>query len=97
MSEVDEIERQKSLIKQIIKQMSGTVDEHIELVPEYGITGDGFVFCFQPSTRSFVKIYKNQKIYILGERDSGKKLLIYTTCGKIVEIEPEQVYLTDCD
>ena len=94
---MSEIKRQKALIKQIIKQLSGDVDEDIELVPEYGISGKGYMFCFQPSTRSFVKIYKNQKIYILGEYDKEKKLLIYTTCGKIVEIEADKVYTTDFD
>jgi len=94
---MSEIERQKALIKQIIKQMSGTVDENVELVPEYGIYGEGYLFCFQPSTTSFVKVYKNQKVYVLGERKKTKRLLIYTTCGKIVEIEHEKLYITDCD
>ncbi len=77
--------------------MSGDVDEAVGLVPEYGISGTGYMFCFQPSTRSFIKIYKNQKIYILGEYNEGKKILIYTTCGKIVEIEADKVYVTDFD
>ena len=80
---------------QIIKQLSGEVDEEVDLVPEYGIDGNGHMFCFQPSSRSFVKIYKNQNVYVLGELDEGKKLLIYTTCGKIVEIDTDKVYKMD--
>lgn len=90
-----DIEHQKKLIRQIIKQLSGEVDEEVDLVPEYGINGDGYMFCFQPSSRSFVKIYKNQNVYVLGELDEGKKLLIYTTCGKIVEIDTDKVYKMD--
>lgn len=90
-----DIEYQKKLIRQIIKQLSGEVDEEVDLVPEYGIDGDGHMFCFQPSSRSFVKIYKNQNVYVLGELDEGKKLLIYTTCGKIVEIDTDKVYKMD--
>jgi hypothetical protein len=89
---MSEIERQKALIKQIIKQLSGEVDEKVELVPQYGIEGKGYMFCFQPSTKSFVKIYKNQIIYVLGEYDNGNRLLVYTTCGKIVEINTDIVY-----
>ena len=89
------IERQKKLIKQIIKQLSGEVDEDIDLVPEYGIEGSGYLFCFQPASRSFIKIYKNQNVYVLGEIDNGKRLLIYTTCGKIVEIDSNKVYKMD--
>ena len=92
---MSEIERQKKLIKQIVKQLSGEVDENIELVPEYGIEGDGYMFCLQPHTRSFVKIYKNQNVYVLGELNVGKSLLIYTTCGKIVEIDADKVYGKD--
>tara|TARA_Y100000114_G_C11657748_1_gene277459 strand:- start:122 stop:406 length:285 start_codon:yes stop_codon:yes gene_type:complete len=92
---MSELERQKKLIRQIIKQLSGEVDEEVDLIPEYGIEGDGYMFCFQPSTRSFVKIYKNQNIYILGEIDNEKRFLIYTSCGKIVEIDSDQVYKMD--
>jgi|TARA_B100000900_G_C20554296_1_gene706110 hypothetical protein len=93
---MSDIEHQKKLIKQIIKQLSGDVDENIDLVPECGINSDsGYIFCFQPHTRSFVKIYKNQNVYILGELNDGKNLLIYTTCGKIVEIDTDKVYEKD--
>ena len=96
---MSEIQRQKDLLKQIVSQLSGDIDEEVELVPAHGICGEtgGYMFCFQPSTRSFIKIYKNQKIYILGEYNEGKKILIYTTCGKIVEIEADKVYVTDFD
>lgn len=90
-----DIEYQKKLIKQIIRQLSGEVDEDVDLVPEYSIEGSGYMFCFQPSTRSFVKIYKNQNVYVLGDLDDGKRLLIYTTCGKIVEIDTDKVYKMD--
>ena len=92
---MSEIERQKKLIKQIIKHLSGDIDESVELVPEYGIEGNGYMFCFQPSTRSFIKIYKNQNVYVLGEIDEGNRLLIYTTCGKIVEIDSDKIYKMD--
>ena len=92
---MSEIERQKKLIKQIIKQLSGNIDENTELVPEYGIHGgSGYIFCFQPSTKSFVKVYKNQIVYVLGNLKNNR-LLIYTTCAKIVEIDSEKVFKMD--
>ena len=96
---MSEIQRQKDLLKQIVSQLSGDIDEEIELVPAYGICGEsgGYMFCFQPSSKSFVKIYKNQKVYIIAEYEKGKRFLIYTTCGKLVEIDSEKVYPTDFD
>tara|TARA_B100001094_G_scaffold227665_1_gene222193 strand:+ start:1431 stop:1715 length:285 start_codon:yes stop_codon:yes gene_type:complete len=92
---MSDTERQKALIRQIIKQISGDVDESVDLVPEYGIEGSGYTFCFQPSSRSFIKIYINQVVYVLGEYKNQNRLLIYTSCGKIVEIDTDKVYEMD--
>tara|TARA_R100001079_G_C4342681_1_gene107673 strand:- start:179 stop:460 length:282 start_codon:yes stop_codon:yes gene_type:complete len=91
---MSELERQKKLIKKIIKQLSGDIDESTELVPEYGILGSGYMFCFQPATKSFIKIYKNQVIYVLGKLKNNR-LLIYTTCAKIVEIDADEIFKMD--
>tara|TARA_R100001509_G_C4765037_1_gene181087 strand:- start:37 stop:321 length:285 start_codon:yes stop_codon:yes gene_type:complete len=91
------LEEQKELIKQIIRQLSGDVDEDIKLVPESILIGHGYMFCFQPSSKSFVKIYRNQKVYVIDENKNENKLLIYTSCGKIVYIDSDQVYYSDFD
>tara|TARA_Y100000114_G_C11688538_1_gene292375 strand:- start:430 stop:720 length:291 start_codon:yes stop_codon:yes gene_type:complete len=91
---MSKLEQQKKLIRQIIKQLSGEIDEEIDLVPECGIESNknGYIFCFQPESRSFVKIYTNQNVYILDEYEKENKLLIYTTCGRLVHIDADIVY-----
>jgi len=91
------VEEQKTLLQQIIKQLSGEIDETKRLVPEYTIPGKGYLFCLQPSSRSFIKINKNQKVFVLDQIIGSDKLLIYTSCGKIVEIHKDKLYLTDSD
>ncbi len=44
-----------SLIKTIIKQISGELTEEDELIPEVAIAGSGEMFCWDPSN----KIHKN--------------------------------------
>ncbi|MHA1940742.1 MAG: hypothetical protein ACW97P_03325 [Candidatus Hodarchaeales archaeon] len=86
-----------TLIDQIIRQLNGDIDEDDKLVTECGILGVGYLFCYQPSTRSFVRIYKQQKVFILGHVEGKNKFLIYTSCGRIVEIDTDKIYTTNFD
>mgnify|MGYP003143488727 CR=1 FL=1 len=82
----------KDLVKQIINQLNGEPDEEIDLIPEYYIKGRGDVYCFQPSSKTYVKILRNQKVYVLDEKkDFINRILIYTNCGRIVEIDYDEL------
>ena len=87
----------KTTIKEVIKQLNGDITEETELHPEYAIIGSGHIYCYQPHTKSFVRIYKNQKVYVISDVEDNDRLLIYTTCGKLVEIESELLICTEFD
>ena len=62
------------------------------MIPEYYIKGRGDVYCFQPSSKTYVKILRNQKVYVLDEKkDFINRILIYTNCGRIVEIDYDEL------
>lgn len=92
-----DLEEQKRLVKQIVRQLNGDVDENVELVPECILIGTGYTFCFQPSSKSFIKIYRNQKVYIIDEVENKNKFLVYTSCGKLVHVDTKQIYFSDFD
>jgi len=69
--------------------------DNIELIPEVGIKGTGYMFCYQTDSRSFVKIQRGQKALIMEERDNT--YLIYTFDGFLVEIEKDQIVSTGFD
>lgn len=91
------VREKKLLVARIIKQISGTLDADDELVPEYVILGDDYIFCFEPSSRTFVKVEAGQKAYRLSAVKNKERLLIYTSCGRIVEIEKDKLFYTEFD
>lgn len=97
----DKTSDSKKRIKQIVKQFSGTIsdeDEIEELIPEYAIRGTGYLFCFDPSRRTFVKVSRGIKAFIVDEEiNNAGRLLIYTFSGELVEIEPEELIYTGFD
>tara|TARA_Y100000592_G_scaffold12164_1_gene17092 strand:- start:2240 stop:2524 length:285 start_codon:yes stop_codon:yes gene_type:complete len=88
---------QKTILKEVISQLNGDIDEDAKLHPEYAIKGTGHLYCYQPHTKSFVRIYKNQKVFLISDDRDDNKFLIYTTCGKLVTIEPELLIFTEFD
>jgi hypothetical protein len=56
-----------SLVKKIIKQISGNLTETDELLPEIAIGGSGEVWCWDPANRIHKKIYRGVKAFILQE------------------------------
>ena len=96
----DNTSESKKRIKQIVRQFSGTIleDEIEELIPEYAITGTGYMFCFEPSKRSFVKINRGSKVFIVDETiNNAGRVLIYTFNGELVEIDPDELLYTGFD
>ena len=93
-------------IKLAIKQMNGSlhdgVDEdgnEIELLPEVAIgIGTGYLHCYAPGKKRFIKISKGQKGFIIDEMtEDEQKYLIYTWDGFLVEIPIKEIYETGFD
>tara|TARA_B100000287_G_C20339017_1_gene665022 strand:+ start:260 stop:547 length:288 start_codon:yes stop_codon:yes gene_type:complete len=86
------------LIKKILKQISGSLPEDEELVPEVAILGSGEMWCWDPSGRTHKKIYRGVKAFILYENyDKLGRTLIYTLPGDMICIEPEELLHTGFD
>ncbi len=86
------------LVKKIMKQISGTLDEKETLVPEVAIKGSGDMWCFDPVTKIHKKIYRGVKAFILYENyDYLGRALIYTLAGDMVCIEPDELLHTGYD
>jgi len=96
----DNVSESKKRIKQIVRQFAGTIleDEVEELIPEYAIMGTGYIFCFEPSKRCFVKISRGTKAFIVNETvNNAGRVLIYTFNGDLVEIDPDELLYTGFD
>ena len=79
-------------IKLAAEQMNGKIPykkqeelDKIELVPEVCIKGSGYIFCYQPESKSFVKIQRGQKALIIEDRE--ELYLIFTFDGFLVQID----------
>ncbi len=87
-----------TLVKKIIKQISGTLPETEELIPEVAIDGSGEIWCWDPANRTHKKIYRGVKAFILMENyDTFGRTLIYTYAGDMICIEPEEILHTGYD
>ena len=69
--------------------------DKIELIPEICIKGSGYIFCYQPDSKSFIKIERGQKALIMEDR--GESYLVYTFDGFLVQINKEDVLQTGFD
>jgi len=87
-----------TLVKQIIKQISGKITEEDTLIPEVAIQGAGEVWLWDPSNRTHKKLYRGVKAFILYENyDNFGRTLIYTHAGDMVCIDPEELIHTGYD
>ena len=88
-------------LKLAAKQFNGTIPyeedlEDVELIPEVGIKGSGIVFCYNPDSKSFVRIRRGQKAIILDEYEDDE-VLIYTHDGFVVIIKTKELLFTGFD
>tara|TARA_R110000824_G_scaffold10568_5_gene46443 strand:+ start:2679 stop:3053 length:375 start_codon:yes stop_codon:yes gene_type:complete len=92
------VEHVKEIADLITKQLGGNPQEDQELVPDYGIGGTGALYCYQYGTRAYIKIARGQKVWIIDEKkDHLNRVLIYTSCGRIVEIDFDELFCTEAD
>ena len=91
-----------SRIKLAAAQLNGRIPykkqeeiDKIDLIPEVCIRGTGYIFCYQPDSKSFVKIDRGQKALIMDERKDT--YLIYTFDGYLIEIDKDEILVTGFD
>lgn len=90
----------KEKVKIIIKQIAGSLGEDDELLPEVAIkvNAKGYLYCYQPYERTFTKVIRNQKAFIIDDvPDDRDRILIYTLTGKIVKINKDEILHTGYD
>ena len=93
-----DLEKIKDIAKLVTKQIGGSPEEDQEMLPEYGIEGSGILYCYEYNTKLHVKVNRGQKAWIIDdERDFLNRVLIYTNCGRIVEIDFDDLICTEAD
>lgn len=92
------IQNIKDLCVQIGNQLAGRPDENLELIPEYGIIGNGILYCYEYTTKNYIPIARGQKVFIIDiEADFLNRVLIYTSCARIIKIDFDELIYTECD
>ena len=103
MSENDNYDKLAERIKLAVRQLNGTldhegVDKESELIPEVAIKGTGYIFCFSPGKKRFVRVSRGIKGYIINTvEDTLNKYLVYTWDGYLVEIYEDELIFTGFD
>ena len=88
---------QKELLKKIIKQISGDIENIAgALEPEFIIIGKGVIYCLEPSSRTFINLNRGTRIYIISYC-TNDKVLVYTYNNQIVEIDIKEIRLAEYD
>tara|TARA_Y100000593_G_C4309714_1_gene337744 strand:- start:1437 stop:1730 length:294 start_codon:yes stop_codon:yes gene_type:complete len=81
-------------IKKLIKQISGNFKELDEIYPEVMIRGKGYISCYCPLDKMFIKVRRGTTVYIVDVEDEDKgddKVLVYTILGNLIEIEEDEL------
>jgi hypothetical protein len=87
-----------TLIKKLIKQISGKLTEDDELIPEVAIDGSGEIWCWDPINKMHRKIYRGVKAFILYENyDHLNRTLVYTLNGDMICVDPDDLIHTGYD
>ena len=87
-----------TLIKKLIKQISGKLTEDDELIPEVAIDGSGEIWCWDPINKMHRKIYRGVKAFILYENyDHLNRTLVYTLNGDMICVDPDHLLHTGYD
>ncbi len=103
MSEDSDYDKLAERVKLAVRQLNGTldydgIDKDSELIPEVSIKGTGYIFCFSPSKKTFIKVSRGIKGYIIKPVTNAiDKYLVYTWDGYLVEIYDEELIFTGFD
>jgi hypothetical protein len=86
-------------LERIIKQFTENPNKADgRLIPEAAIKGSGHIWCYCPAKKTLIRIPRGTKVFIVDDKeDRHEKILIYTICGRLVEIEPDELINTGFD
>jgi len=83
---------EKDVLKQILNQIAGTVHAEDELIPEVGLKGTGYIWCYDLLQKTMVRIPCESKCYILdSRRDADGNILVYTLNNDVILIEEDKI------
>jgi hypothetical protein len=83
-------------LEQIVKQAAGKVSRKVAPIPEVAIKGTGYILCYHPSKRAFIRVSRGTKAHIVKEEENNR-VLIYTYSGLVVEIDADELIDTGFD
>ena len=83
----------KNFFKKLLKQIAGKItEEDGDLIPEIFIRGSGYIRCYQPNTKTMIRISRGTKGYIVSdEEDEQGRVMIYVDANEIVLIDKEEI------
>tara|TARA_Y100000310_G_scaffold139129_1_gene138341 strand:+ start:221 stop:508 length:288 start_codon:yes stop_codon:yes gene_type:complete len=88
----------KDTLKQILNQIAGTVGKNTEPIPEVGIKGRGYIWCYDLLQKRMVRVACESKCYILDHtQDADGKILVYTPNNDVILIEESKILYTGYD
>ena len=88
----------KELLKRIFNQLSGTLKDDDELIPEYAILGQGHDWFYDPSQRTVVRVSRGIKCYILSDvPDDLGRILVYTASNDVILVKEDELICTGFD
>ncbi len=83
----------KNFFKKLLKQIAGKItEEDGDLIPEIFIRGSGYIWCYQPNSKTMIRISRGTKGYIVSdEEDEQGRVMIYVDANEIVLIDKEEI------
>jgi hypothetical protein len=88
----------KKLLKRIFDQVSGKLTEEDIPIPELAIQGSGYIWCFDPTAKSVVRVARGIKCYILdASHDDLGRIMVYTINNDVILIEEDELIYTGFD
>jgi hypothetical protein len=79
--------------KILIKQINGTITEKDgELVPYHAIKGEGEIWCYQPTTKSMIRISRSTPIFVLSlGTEEDHNCLALSSEGNVFIIDKDEI------
>jgi len=88
-----DLEQKKKKLKKIMSQVSGDI-ENLEgdLEEPKMIRGSGILYCYEPSTRQFLKLNRGTVVYIITKSSKHEdKFLVYAQEGVVVLLDEREI------
>jgi len=87
-----------SALKSVLNQIAGNVGKNETLLPEVGIKGKGYIWCYDVVQKKIVRVIRQTKCYILNDTiDDSGRILIYTLNNDVILIKESEIIYTGYD